>query len=149
MKAVILAGGLGTRLREKVPDRPKAMALVAGRPFLEYQIRYLKKFAIDQIICCLGYKAQQVIEYFGTGEGWGVSMEYVIEDHPLGTAGALKNCGLNEPFIALNGDSFLHLNYTELLHYFSQIQAPIIVCRFETDASRYGTIIFDEQKRIV
>lgn len=149
MKAVILAGGLGKRLRPKVSDQPKVMARVANKPFLEFHIRHLKKFGIDRIVCCVGYKAEQIMDYFETGKSWGVEIEYVVEKQPLGTAGAFKNAAIDEPFIGLNGDSFLQLDVSSLLHYFTSIQAAIIACHKIVDGREYGSIHFDNNQRIV
>src|SRR5213079_3177824 len=91
MKAVILAGGLGTRLRSVVSDRPKSMAQAAGRPFLEYQIRQLRDQGISRIIICVGYMADHIRAYFGDGGRWGIPIDYAVESCPLGTAGAIKN----------------------------------------------------------
>src|SRR4051812_27886508 len=91
MKTLILAGGLGTRLREVVSDRPKAMAEAAGQPFLEYQIRQLAAQGFDNLVLCVGFMADKVRTYFGDGATWGVRIEYAVEVELLGTAGALKN----------------------------------------------------------
>ena len=93
MQAIILAGGLGTRLRSVVSDRPKPMALVEGKPFLEYVLQGLKKSGIDDIIFAVGYKGGMVEEYFGDGSRFGIRARYAYEEELLGTAGAIKNAG--------------------------------------------------------
>lgn len=93
MQAIILAGGLGTRLRSVVSDRPKPMALVEGKPFLEYVLQGLKKSGIDDIIFAVGYKGGMVEEYFGDGARFGIRARYAYEEELLGTAGAIKNAG--------------------------------------------------------
>jgi len=87
MQAIILAGGLGTRLRSVVSDRPKPMALVEGKPFLEYVLQGLKKSGIDDIIFAVGYKGGMVEEYFGDGSRFGIRARYAYEEELLGTAG--------------------------------------------------------------
>ena len=109
MQAIILAGGLGTRLRSVVSDRPKPMALVEGKPFLEYVLQGLKKSGIDDIIFAVGYKGGMVEEYFGDGARFGIRARYAYEEELLGTAGAIKNAGkyvTDEQFFVLNGDTF-------------------------------------------
>ena len=105
MQAIILAGGLGTRLRSVVSDRPKPMALVEGKPFLEYVLQGLKKSGIDDIIFAVGYKGGMVEEYFGDGSRFGIRARYAYEEELLGTAGAIKNAGkyvTDEQFFVLN-----------------------------------------------
>src|SRR5271156_3444886 len=90
MKAVLLVGGLGTRLRSAVPSSPKALASVGGRPFLELLLRQLGTQGIRQLVMCTGFLAEQIEEVFGDGSDFGVSIQYSNEPVPLGTGGALK-----------------------------------------------------------
>ena len=116
MQAIILAGGLGTRLRSVVSDRPKPMALVEGKPFLEYVLQGLKKSGIDDIIFAVGYKGGMVEEYFGDGSRFGIRARYAYEEELLGTAGAIKNAGkyvTDEQFFVLNGDTFYQMDFGE------------------------------------
>jgi NDP-sugar pyrophosphorylase family protein len=112
VKALILAGGLGTRLRKDVPDRPKPMAPAAGRPFLEYLVELLRDQGFDDLVLCLGHQADHVRTHFGDGRRWGVQIDYAIEASPLGTAGALKNAGehVAGTTLVLNGDSYLEID---------------------------------------
>lgn len=110
MKALILAGGLGTRLRGIVEDRPKSMALVSDTPFLECLILQLGRHGLTDIVLCIGYLGEQIKRYFDDGGRWGVHISYSQEKEPLGTAGAVKLAeGLikDENFLVMNGDSFL------------------------------------------
>jgi len=93
MQAVLLAGGLGTRLRSVVSDRPKPMALIEGRPFMEYVIRGLARHGITDIIFAVGYKGSMVEEHFKDGTDMGIHVSYAYEEELLGTAGAIKNAG--------------------------------------------------------
>ncbi len=116
MKAVILAGGLGTRLRSLVSDRPKPMAAIAAeKPFLEYQIEYLRDAGITDIILCVGYQWEKICDYFQGGEKWGLHLDYAVEETLLGTGGAVRNAlpFLSSEFLVLNGDSFLDLDLQE------------------------------------
>ena len=142
MQAIILAGGLGTRLRSVVSDRPKPMALVEGKPFLEYVLQGLKKSGIDDIIFAVGYKGGMVEEYFGDGARFGIRARYAYEEELLGTAGAIKNAGkyvTDEQFFVLNGDTFYQMDFGDL----SRIQQEknlemALVLRGVPDISRYG-----------
>src|SRR5947208_15094595 len=90
MQALILAGGAGTRLGSVLAGLNKPMAPVAGRPFLEYLLLQLKKYAIDEVTLCIGYKADLIQSYLGVGNRWGMQLSYSYEPDFLGTAGALK-----------------------------------------------------------
>ncbi len=115
MKAVILAGGFGTRIRSRVSDMPKPMARFNGKPLLEYLVEQLSKH-FTEIIMLVGYKAEQIINYFGDGAKWGVKIKYSIEKEPMDTGGAIKLAKelINDDFVLLNGDNYHELDY-ELL----------------------------------
>lgn len=112
MRAVILAGGLGTRLRAIVSDRPKPMAQVAGKPFLEYQLDHLRTYGIIDVVLCVGHMAEQIRGYFADGRSRGMRIDYAIERELLGTAGAVRNSAnfIDGKFLLLNGDSYLDLD---------------------------------------
>ena len=152
MQAVILAGGLGKRLRRTVGDRPKSMALVLGRPFLEYQVEHLKKYHIIEIVLCVGYLAEQIKSYFKDGAKFGVDIRYAVDKEPLGTAGALKNaenCLEDEAFLVLNGDSYSELNITKFVQFHKKKggKGTILLSRV-SQAQDYGLMELDEEKRI-
>ena len=113
MKAVIMAGGKGTRLSSITNDEiPKAMVKVNGKSILERQIEWLKRYNIDNIIMIVGHLKDAIIDYFGDGSKFGVSIDYVIESEPLGTAGAfyyLKE-KMDETFVLVFGDLILDVN---------------------------------------
>jgi NDP-sugar pyrophosphorylase family protein len=145
MKAVLLVGGLGTRLRSVVPSLPKALASVGHRPFLELLVRQLSWQGVSQLVMCTGYLAKQIEEAFGDGRDLGMTIEYSEESVPLGTAGALK---LAQRFVqhesellVLNGDSFLEIDFNELsaFHRNHGGVATLAVVPVE-NASRYGTV---------
>ena len=94
MRAIILAGGLGTRLRPLTENTPKPLLPVKNRPIIEHAIINFKKHGINDIVLSIGYLADKIKDYFGTGENWGVSISYVVEDQPLGTGGAIKKAGV-------------------------------------------------------
>lgn len=143
MKAIILAGGLGSRLRERVPDLPKPMALVAGRPFLEYILDQLIMGGVSDIVLSVGYRADSIIDHFGNTYR-DVALNYVIENEPLGTGGAIKHAlgeVNNEPVFVLNGDTFLEIDYKELSHWYQQLPTLVaMVLKKVPDVTRYGSV---------
>lgn len=144
-KAVLLVGGLGTRLRSVVPSAPKPMAYVGDRPFLELLIRQLQSQGIRRMVMCTGYLAEQIEEEFGDGHGLNVEIEYSKEPAPLGTAGALK---LAQPclretsdFLVLNGDSFLEVDFERLWRFHRQHGGLVSMAVVPVpNAQRYGTV---------
>src|SRR6202142_1516315 len=118
IKAVMLVGGLGTRLRSIVPSTPKVLASIGEKSFLELLVRQLRSQGIRKLVMCTGYLADQIESRFGDGRMWDVSIEYSKEEIPLGTAGAVKLAqrylqGIPE-FLVLNGDSFLEIDFQSL-----------------------------------
>ena len=116
MKALILIGGLGTRLRPLTCTTPKPMLPIINRSFLTYQIDLIKKYGINEIIFCLAYLPSIFKKYFGNGEKFGIKIQYVVEKTPLGTGGGVKNAHklINDPIIVFNGDVLTDINLKEL-----------------------------------
>jgi MurNAc alpha-1-phosphate uridylyltransferase len=123
---VILAGGMATRLGSLSESQAKSMILVGNKPFLENQIDMLRNNGVRNILLCLGHLSQQIIDYFGDGKQYGVDITYIVEDKPLGTAGALKNAEhlLDKVFMTLYGDSYLFLDFEKVMERFIQAQKP-------------------------
>lgn len=113
MKAMILAGGFGKRLRPLTETIPKPLVQVGGKPILEWQISWLKKYGYDSFLITASYLADKVIDYLGDGSKWGVEVEVIIEKEPLGTGGALKNVEKHlkdeKEFVMVNGDNITNL----------------------------------------
>jgi len=121
MQAVILAGGIGTRLRPLTEEIPKPMVHVQDKPFLQYLLELLKSYnMIDEVLLLVSYLGDQIEEYFKDGKSLGVSIKYSYEKSPLGTGGALKNAEskLKNEFLLLNGDTYLPINYNSLIKSF-------------------------------
>lgn len=116
MQAVILAGGLGTRLLPLTESVPKPMVPVAGRPYLEHQIEWLRRQNIEDVVLLTGYLGDQIQRYFSGGGKHGVRIRYSREPEPLGTGGALRLAEplLAERFVVLNGDSYLPVDYRSI-----------------------------------
>ncbi|MDN5361463.1 MAG: mannose-phosphate guanylyltransferase [Moorella sp. (in: firmicutes)] len=151
MKAVILAGGFGTRLRSIVSEVPKGMASIAGKPFLEYQVSWLVAQGIEGIILCLGYMAEKIIEHFGDGKAFGVHITYSEENEPLGTGGALRLAKdlLPSRFLVLNGDTIVDMPVKEMIvaHNASRAIFSIALVRVD-DVAAYGEVVTDEHGRV-
>lgn len=157
MQAILLAGGLGTRLRAVVSDRPKPMALVEGRPFMEYVVHELSRHGITDIIFAVGYKGSMVEEYFGDGsqfeaaDGSGrLTIRYAYEEELLGTAGAIKNAGkfiTDDTFFVLNADTFYQIDYSRLVRMQQEKNLDMaLVLREVPDVSRYGQAILTDNR---
>lgn len=144
MKAVILVGGLGKRLRKIISDRPKPMALINGQPFLELLLIYLRKKKINDIILCTGYKGHKVEEYFGEGVRFDLNITYSREQSPLGTGGAVRNAlnhFKNERFLVLNGDSFCNFDTDLLLQAHEETSAKATMWLVAmNDCRRFGSV---------
>jgi NDP-sugar pyrophosphorylase family protein len=148
MQMLILAGGLGTRLRPLTDRVPKCMVEVGGRPFLERQLRLLASRGVRDIVLCLGHMGEQVLEYFGNGHRLGVSIAYAWErDGLLGTAGAIRNAEalLAPEFFVSYGDSYLLLDYRAIMKRFreSEALAMMVVYRNEDRLERSNVVVRD------
>ena len=120
MQAVILVGGRGTRLGALTKNKPKPMLIVNKKPFLEHLLVRLRSSGIKNILLCIGYLGHKIKDYFKDGSWLGLNIDYSIEHSLLGTGGALKKAEtfLNQDFILMNGDTYLPIDYRELLQYF-------------------------------
>jgi D-glycero-alpha-D-manno-heptose 1-phosphate guanylyltransferase len=140
MEAVILAGGFGTRLRSVVPDLPKPMAPVAGRPFLEILLHSLAQRGVQRVVLSLGYRAELIQAHFGTRFA-GIDVICEVETQPLGTGGALlralHHCD-SDVALVVNGDTFLDFDLGSLSAQWQAQGRPIIIGRRVADTARYG-----------
>ena len=138
--AVILAGGLGTRLRSVVPDVPKPMAPINGRPFLEHQIEYWLGQGVDRFILSIGYKSNLISDHFGNNYK-GADIDYVVEDNPLGTGGGLLLAlekVVDSKALVLNGDTFFSVSLKQLCLTYADTQADCVFSLFRTmESDRY------------
>ena len=149
----ILVGGLGTRLRAALPDLPKPMAPVRGRPFLEYLLADLKKSDIENIVFCVGHQAEKIEEHFGDGARFGLRVEYSRERELRGTAGAVKLAQpliASEDFLLLNGDCYNDVDFQGLLarHRSTPALATLVAAHLE-DRARFGSLKIGEDNRIL
>jgi len=148
-QALILAGGEGTRLRPFTYEMPKPLIPVAGKPMLEHTINHLKNYGIGNIVLSLGYKADKIIQHFGDGSNFGVKIDYVIENEPMGTAGPIRLAKnkLDKSFLVLNGDVVTNVNFTDLIlsHAKNRTIATLLLNEVE-DHTRMGVAQIDGNK---
>jgi D-glycero-alpha-D-manno-heptose 1-phosphate guanylyltransferase len=151
-EVVILAGGFGTRLKETVPDLPKCMAPVAGKPFMDYIIQYFLDQGVNKFIFSLGYLHDIVLHHLQ--KKWpSLDYEYCIESQPLGTGGAIKlamQLVTNEAFMVVNGDTLFEVNIKNMYAIHQEQNAKItLALKPMEDYDRYGSVILDENKYII
>lgn len=143
-EAVILAGGLGTRLRDVVPDLPKPMAPVNGRPFLSHQLDYWIGQGVRRFVLSVGYKSEIIMVHFGKQYGDAV-IDYAVEETPIGTGGglllAMETLQPKRPFLVLNGDTFFTVPLQTLQNYHAAQRSDWTLALFQADTSdRYGKV---------
>jgi D-glycero-alpha-D-manno-heptose 1-phosphate guanylyltransferase len=152
MTAVILAGGLGTRLRSVVPDKPKVLADVGGRPFIEYLLDQLAREGVQSVVLCTGYMGDQIQNRLGTAYNK-MALSYSREPHPLGTGGALRLALPmleSDTVLVLNGDSYCGARLNEFMAWHAQRQSNATILLVETDDTRrYGRVQIDDEGRIL
>ncbi|HYZ17124.1 MAG TPA: mannose-1-phosphate guanyltransferase [Candidatus Acidoferrum sp.] len=153
MKAVLMAGGEGSRLRPLTSRRPKPLAPVAGRPVMEHIVNLLREHGFIEIIATLHYLADEIEAYFGDGSSLGVKMHYVVEDTPLGTAGAVKLADDligGEPFLIISGDALTDVDLRALVrHHQERGNEVTIALQRVTNPLEFGVVVTDENQRIV
>lgn len=149
----ILAGGLGTRLAHIVNNVPKPMADIAGCPFLAWQIMWLRKNGFKKIVLLVGHKKETIMNYFGNGASFGVSIKYSVEEDLMGTGGGVIkaiNQYPSEDFIILNGDTFFDINLKWLYSYFLDNSSKFIIAlKYKEDTKRYGYVEIDNEYNVV
>jgi len=141
MKAIILAGGLGTRLRPLTENCPKPLLPIKGKPIIEHAILNFKKHGITDIVLSVGYYAEKIKEYFGDGQEWEVNLEYCVEDKPLGTGGAIKKAAgeIKETFLVINGDNLADFDWSAVLSSHQKNKAGITMSLYPVaDVTQYG-----------
>jgi mannose-1-phosphate guanylyltransferase / phosphomannomutase len=151
MKAVIMAGGEGSRLRPLTCDLPKPMVPVMNKPMMEHIINLLKQHGITEIGVTLMYLPQKIRDYFGNGSNFGVKLHYFTEDTPLGTAGSVKNAEdfLNETFVVISGDSLTNMNLSSAIEFHREKNAKATLILTKVDVPlEYGVVITDKQGSI-
>jgi NDP-sugar pyrophosphorylase family protein len=151
LKAIILAGGRGNRLRPITDYVPKSLIPIKNIPIIEWQIKYLKKFGVSEVIICSGYKTEMIENYLNNKK-LGIKISFSVEDMPLGTGGAIKKAGKkinDKSFIVINGDIITNIDLKKLLKKENSIASIQLKTKFgilQTDDDKI--IKFDEKKEI-
>jgi D-glycero-alpha-D-manno-heptose 1-phosphate guanylyltransferase len=149
MEAIVLAGGLGTRLASRLEGIPKAMAPVAGRPFLEILLKQLERAGCGRVLLSVGHLREVIQDHFGAAFQ-GLALEYVVEEEPLGTGGAIRKAlerASEKAVLVLNGDTFLDADYAAMLRFHqAQESALTIAVTRQADVARYGEVRVEERR---
>lgn len=146
MKAIIMAGGEGSRLRPLTCCRPKPMVKVIDKPVMAYTIELLKRYDITEIGVTLRYMPQEIMRYFGDGSRFGVQLTYFVEDTPLGTAGSVRNTGdfLDDTFLVISGDAITDINLRQAVEYHESKGADATLILSQVDIPlEYGVVVTD------
>ena len=151
MKAVIMAGGKGTRLAPLTDHAPKPLMPILDKPVLRYIIDLLKKHGVTDISVTLGYMANQIIEAFGDGRELGVRLHYFVEKEPLGTAGSVKSAasGFDEDFIVISGDAYTDFDLTSLMEFHkSHGKLVTIAATRVKNPAEYGVMLLNSAGKV-
>ncbi|MBN2175848.1 MAG: nucleotidyltransferase family protein [Bacteroidales bacterium] len=150
-EAIILAGGLGTRLQGEIGNLPKALAPVNGRPFLEYLLDYLSVYEVDHVVLSVGYKAEKIRDHFGKAYK-SINIDYAWEKEPLGTGGGIKKAFDmidGSKALVFNGDTMFRIDLIRLFDFHSsRLSKFSLVLREVDDISRFGAVEVDEDRKV-
>jgi len=151
VKAVILAGGLGTRLQPYTTFLPKAMLPLGEKPLLEHLMEWIKKNKIDSVVLCVSYLRKTIEDYFEDGSRFGVKIEYAVANRPLATAGQLKTAEdfIDDTFICVYGDSIFDFNLKSMIEYHKRKKSFVTMALFEYKTKlQYGFIETDRNSKV-
>lgn len=151
--AVLLVGGMGTRLRPVVQSAPKPLAPIGSKPFLDLLVRQLRHQGVRRVVMCTGYLAEQIENVFNDGRAWDLTVEYSKEASPLGTAGAVKLAQRHlrdaPEFLVMNGDSFLEVDFQKLIRFHRERGGIVtIAVRQVANSFRYGRVQLEAHGRV-
>jgi mannose-1-phosphate guanylyltransferase / phosphomannomutase len=151
VKAVVMAGGEGTRLRPLTSNQPKPMVPIAGRPCMEHIIELVKRQGINQLVATLAYMPQVIRGYFGEGSPFGVELDYSVEEVPAGTAGSVKLCEhyLDDTFLVVSGDALTDIDLRDLVDFHVRNGAvATLALKSVPNPLEFGVVITDDSGRI-
>ncbi len=152
MQAVVMAGGQGTRLRPLTSNQPKPMVPVVNKPIMEHIVELLRRHGFGQVVVTLQFLPTVITNYFGDGSPWGVDINYVTEESPLGTAGSVRNARsfLDRTFVVVSGDAITDIDLTAAARFHAERGAmATIVLKKAPDPLEFGLVITEEDGRIV
>lgn len=152
IEAIILAGGKGTRLKSVLDDCPKPMAIIGGKPFIEWILLMLRRQGIQRTVICTGHLSEIVESYFGNGRGIGMEIAFAHDPFPLGTGGAVRNAlgkTSSKQILVLNGDSYLRINLSNFLKAHLECEARVSISLVQVeDSSRYGSVKVNKDRKV-
>jgi mannose-1-phosphate guanylyltransferase/phosphomannomutase len=151
MKAVVMAGGEGTRLRPLTSNQPKPMVPIVGKPCMEHILDLLREHDFDDVIVTLAFMPQAIRGYFGDGEAYGVSIRYSVEESPAGTAGSVKLAeeALDETFLVISGDALCDIDLGALVRFHQEREALVTIgLKSVPNPLEFGIVVTDEEGRI-
>ncbi|MFL5932979.1 MAG: NDP-sugar synthase, partial [Gaiellaceae bacterium] len=151
MKAVVMAGGEGTRLRPLTSNQPKPMVPIVGKPCMEHILELLREHDLDDVIVTVAFMPQAIRSYFGNGDNVGVTIEYSVEESPLGTAGSVRLASgrLEETFLVISGDALCDVDLTELIRFHREKEAAVTIgLKSVENPLEFGIVVTDEDGRI-
>lgn len=152
MKAVVMAGGEGTRLRPITSLMPKPMVPIVNQPVMEHILGLVKHHGMDEVVVTLAFMPQVIEDYFGAGEEWGMALDYSVEKTPLGTAGSVKHAQRfldDEPFVVISGDAVTDINLTEVIAFHKERGAAVtIALKSVDDPLEFGVVITNDEGRV-
>jgi mannose-1-phosphate guanylyltransferase/phosphomannomutase len=151
MRAVVMAGGEGTRLRPLTSNQPKPMVPIVGKPCMEHILELLRKHGFDEVIVTLAFLPQAIRSYFGDGQSLGLSIEYSVEESPLGTAGSVRLASdrLHETFLVISGDALCDIDLTKLVDFHREKEAAVTIGLMSVENPlEFGIVVTDEDGRV-
>ena len=151
MKAVVMAGGEGTRLRPLTSNQPKPMVPIVGKPCMEHILELLKAHGLEDVIVTVAFLPQAIRSYFGTGESLGMEIAYSVEESPAGTAGSVRMAGdrLDDTFLVISGDALCDVDLTKLIEFHKEKRASVTIGLKAVDNPlEFGIVVTDEEHRI-
>jgi mannose-1-phosphate guanylyltransferase/phosphomannomutase len=151
MKAVVMAGGEGTRLRPLTSNQPKPMVSIVGKPCMEHILELLKQYEMNEVIVTVAFLPQAIRSYFGDGSALGMDISYSVEESPLGTAGSVRLAAdrLDDTFVVISGDALCDVNLAELIAFHRERKASVTIGLKSVDNPlEFGIVVTDEDGRI-
>jgi mannose-1-phosphate guanylyltransferase/phosphomannomutase len=151
VKAVVMAGGEGTRLRPLTSNQPKPMVPIVGKPCMEHILELLKQHGLEEVIVTVAFMPQAIRSYFGNGDTLGMSIEYSVEESPLGTAGSVRLASdrLDETFLVISGDALCDVDLTDLIRSHRDRGAAVTIgLKSVENPLEFGIVVTDEERRI-
>src|ERR687883_1794604 len=146
-----MAGGEGTRLRPLTSNQPKPMVSIVGKPCMEHILELLRSHGFEDVIVTVAFLPQAIRSYFGSGETLGMSIEYSVEESPLGTAGSVRLAAgrLDDTFLVISGDALCDLDLTRLIEFHREKQASVTIgLKSVSNPLEFGIVVTDEEGRI-